>query len=56
MWISILLRTVEGLTRDLLPERMGPRYGDVGPAEAARLQAAVEEVLALIRETIRVAE
>ena len=56
MWISILLRTVEQLIRDLLPEHMEQQYGDLQPAEAVRVHAAAEELLALIRDAIRVAE
>jgi len=56
MWVSILLRTIEGLMRDLLPERMGRQYGHLEPAQAANLEADVNEILALVREAIRAGE
>jgi ElaB/YqjD/DUF883 family membrane-anchored ribosome-binding protein len=53
MWISVLLRTVEELIEDLLPDRMSKRYGALAPEEAERLARQAEQVLALLRQTMR---
>jgi hypothetical protein len=52
MWISVLLRTVEELVEDLLPDRMSKRYGVLAPEEAERLARQAEQVLALLRQTM----
>jgi len=50
MWVNILLRTVEELVRDLLPDSMGRRYGAFGPAEATHLRSLVGAVLESLHE------
>ncbi len=53
MWLSILLRTVEELVRDLSPERVGRCYGALSPAESRRLQSCVDEVLGGLRAAMQ---
>jgi hypothetical protein len=56
MWVSILLQTVEELVRDLLPSRMGRKYGPLQRTEAERLQGRVDRVLASVRQAITILE
>jgi len=56
MWVNILLRTVEELIRDLLPDSMSRQYGALDPAEARHLQSGVEGALGLLCEAMRLTE
>ena len=56
MWVNILLRTVEELIRDLLPDPMGRQYGALSPVEAGRLQSWVGKVLESLHEAMLLTE
>jgi len=56
MWLSILLRTVDELVRDLCAERMGKHYGAVDAEEAGALGEAVEAVLVAVRDALGTVE
>ena len=56
MWVNVLLRTVEELIRDLLPDSMCRHYGELSPAEARRLQAGVDRVLGSLHESMLLTE
>jgi hypothetical protein len=56
MWAAVLLGTAEELIEDLRPEVLGRRYGDLDPQEAGILDEEVRQMLALVREAIRLLE
>ena len=56
MWINILLRTVEELIRDLLPDTMSRQYGALSSTEARHLQAGVDTVLSSLHQALALTE
>ena len=54
MWVNILLRTVEELIRDLLPDSMSRQYGALSSAEATQLESSVASVLESLHEAMLV--
>ena len=54
MWVNILLRTVEELIRDLLPDSMSRQYGALSSAEATQLESSVAGVLESLHEAMLV--
>ncbi len=52
MWVSVLLRTIQELIEDLLPQRMGKRYGALPPERAKDVERSVEAMLDSLRRAI----
>ncbi len=52
MWVSVLLRTIQELVEDLLPRRMGRRYGTLPPERAKDVEQSVEAMLDSLRQAI----
>jgi hypothetical protein len=53
MWVSILLRTVEDLVRDMQPVKLSAQYGALEEGEAETLKTATDEALKLVHAAMQ---
>lgn len=56
MWVNILLRTIEELMQDLLPDNMGRQYGALDSLQVNDLQSRVEDALRLLHEIMQLSD